>query len=105
MDSYALLEYAKFYLVGGAICTGLVSIIYFPMMRQATNSQKGLVSTLLFAACALILYAFWGYSPSYNSSIFGTIAPALLGIFIVGWIGCTVIDIIRSLLTSRPKPK
>ena len=105
MDSYGIFEHVQFYLVGGAICTALVSIIYIPIMRHASNSQKGLASTLIFAACALILFAFWGYTPSYNSSVFGVIAPALFAIFIVGWIGCTAIDLIRTLLTSRPKPK
>jgi hypothetical protein len=105
MDSFGILKHLQFYLIGGAICTALVSLVYFPMMRQASNSQKGLVSTLIFTACALILYAFWGYSPSYNSGIFGVVAPALFAIFTVGWIGCTAIDLIRTLLKSRPKTK
>jgi hypothetical protein len=105
MDSYGIFEHIQFYLVGSAICTALVSIIYIPTMRQASNSQKGLASALIFTVCALIAYAFWGYSPSYNSSVFGVVAPALFAIFTAGWIGCTVIDLIRTLLTSRRKPK
>jgi hypothetical protein len=76
MDSYGIFEHIQFYLVGSAICTALVSIIYIPTMRQASNSQKGLASALIFTVCALIAYAFWGYSPSYNSSVFGVVAPA-----------------------------
>ena len=100
-----IFEHIQFYLIGGAVCTALVSIIYIPMMRHASNSQKWIASTGIFAACALILIVFWGYTPSYNSSVFGVIAPALFAIFIAGWIGCAVIDLIRTLLTSRKKPK
>ena len=64
-------------------------------------AQKITATAFLFAILAVIVTLNWGYEPSYNSSVIGTMTPALFAIFSVGWIGCTVIDLIRTVVMSR----
>lgn len=100
-----MFDHLQFYLVGGTVCTALVSAIYIPVMRRASLAQKMTATALLFAILAVIATLNWGYEPSYNSNVLGAMAPALFGIFSVGWIGCTVIDLIRTFVMSRSEPK
>ncbi len=87
-----------FYFWGFTICSALVAIVYYPLMRGTSISRKVGTTASVLAVSAVIAYANWGYEPSYNSGVLGVFGPALLIIFGVGWIGCSIIDLLLTVL-------
>lgn len=56
----AMFDHLQFYLVGGTVCTALVSAVYIPTMRGASLAQKMTATALAFAILAVIAFANWG---------------------------------------------